>query len=580
MGRVAVVGSDDEKRWISRVVGAALAERDHADLVVVTGDPADDLGDRPGGAPLVVVGDTTPSSVMATFVVSREWSDEHLKVLLAALALGKPVPPKLLGPLANLEDAKATKLCINAVRRLSGASDLVAIETTMTEILIELFELDRAYCLYYDAESAALWSEVRIERGGEDERRATAGLSGFAARTGIAAVASPRDPRFFGANDDPDGEPDEHIVAQPVFGTDGDVHAVLILVRRQRRKPFRTEELRLLERFAQLVAPILDQHSMQASAQAILDDGDATPGLFRKEAEAAYAHQRLGDVLRVSPRWLSWAYRALVVLVAASAAFVVTGRVSTYSTGPAVIRSNARTPVAARTGGNVLAVHVAPDDRVSAGAPLARLDDSEQRAALERLEVEFDAQLRSHMLDLSDPAVEAAVRNIRHELDAARTALEERLIRAPISGVIGDVRIRAGQHVEPGDVLMSVVDKKEMLDVIALLPGEDRPQLAVGMTMRLEITGYPYEYQSIGIQSIASDVVSPAEARRVVGAEVADSLELRGPVVIVRGRLPDTSFVIDGRTYSYHDGMYGAAEVRVRSEPIVYALLPGTRRFR
>ncbi|MCX5742057.1 MAG: hemolysin D, partial [Proteobacteria bacterium] len=58
-----------------------------------------------------------------------------------------------------------------------------------------------------------------------------------------------------------------------------------------------------------------------------------------------------------------------------------------------------------------------------------------------------------------------------------------------------------------------------------------------------------------------------------------DSMHLAGPVALVRGRLPAAEFTVDGRTFRYHDGMLGTAEVRVRSEPIVFALLPGTRRF-
>lgn len=99
------------------------------------------------------------------------------------------------------------------------------------------------------------------------------------------------------------------------------------------------------------------------------------------------------------------------------------------------------------------------------------------------------------------------------------------------------------------------------------------------MTLRLELAGYRYAYRSVEIERVASDVIAPREARRVLGAEVADGIEISGPVVIVRGRLSTPEFVVDGRVYRYHDGMLGTAEVRVRSEPIVFSLIPGTRRF-
>ena len=124
-----------------------------------------------------------------------------------------------------------------------------------------------------------------------------------------------------------------------------------------------------------------------------------------------------------------------------------------------------------------------------------------------------------------------------------------------------------------------MVDSLEGLEVIALLPGEDRPQLAPGMTVRLELIGYRYVYQSFTIASVSADVLAPNEARRVLGAEVADSLQLTGPVALVRGKLSADEFVVDGRTLRYHDGMLGTAEIRIREEPIIYAILPGTRRF-
>jgi hypothetical protein len=140
--------------------------------------------------------------------------------------------------------------------------------------------------------------------------------------------------------------------------------------------------------------------------------------------------------------------------------------------------------------------------------------------------------------------------------------------------------VRAGQHVEPGDVAASIVDGKGGLDVIALLPGEDRPQLAPGMDLRLELTGYRYAYQGLTIDSVSPDVIAPAEAKRVLGTEVAEGLQLPGSVVIVRGRLARPDFEdADGRTFAYHDGMLGTAEIQVRNERILYVLVPGLRKL-
>jgi hypothetical protein len=100
------------------------------------------------------------------------------------------------------------------------------------------------------------------------------------------------------------------------------------------------------------------------------------------------------------------------------------------------------------------------------------------------------------------------------------------------------------------------------------------------MALRLELTGYRYAYQLVAIDSVSPDVMSPAEAKRVLGVEVADGLQLGGPVVLVHGKLARPQFEdLDGRSFSYHDGMVGTAEVQVRSERILFAIVPGMRRM-
>jgi biotin carboxyl carrier protein len=362
-----------------------------------------------------------------------------------------------------------------------------------------------------------------------------------------------------------------------VFGADRKVHAVLVGVRRGRRPAFGGGVIAVLARLARQITPVLDTLSVDAQAQQILDDEAGGDGLFRRQAVQAQDAPRWGDVVRVSPGWLPWAYWLLVGLLVASAAFIVFGTVATYSEGPAVIRSNARTPISARSAGNVVAVEVTSGDVAEPGTVIARLDDTEQRATVANLTQKFEAELRAHML--SNAQTNPPLATTRQLLADARAGLDERLIVATTHGVIGDLRVRAGQRVAPGDTIASVVDASMGLELTALLPGEDRPQLQPGMVLRLELVGYRYAFQTVTIDWVSPDVIAPAEARRVVGAEVAEGLPLTGPVVVVRGRLRAPEFELDGVRYRYHDGMMGQARVRVRAEPIVFALLPGTRRL-
>ena len=565
-----IVGSDHAAR-IRRIATATVG----IDVVI-----AADLATAPSDRPILVIGDARqPRDPRIAHVACPALHDDQLQALVCALATDRAIAstPSLRPP-RHPAEAHAVKRAFAASRKLATVTDLAIAEACAIDAVIELIDVERAHCVFYDATSGALWSEAR-ERAGGDDRRATSGMIGWAVRTGLAcsaAIAS-EDARYVAHIDDPGGDPAAQIMVQPIVGGDARAHAVLVALRRAGAPPLGLGDAALLDRFAALAAPLLEQLSSHAEAQQLLDGERGS--LFRPEAVAAASDARWGDVVRVAPGWLPWAYRLLAVVLASACAVIALYHLTTYSTGTAIIRSLQRVPAVTRTTGNVAAVIVAPGDRVAAGAVIARLDDTKERADAERVEREYDDQLRNHMLDPSEPAADQAVRSLGVELAQARGALDERAIRAAAPGRIADVRVRAGQHVEPGDIAATIVDGDGGLEVIALLPGADRPQLAPNMTMRLELAGYRYAYQALAIDSVSDDVISPSEARRVLGAEVADSVHIDGPVVVVRGRLREPTFEVDGATYRYHDGMLGQAEVSVRQERIVFALLPGVRRL-
>jgi len=530
--------------------------------VVVIGDPAQPLGDP-----------------RISHVVRRQIPADQLRALLVCLAQGHPIHSHADTAPQTPVEARRVQLAFAASRRLAGASELGSTEQIAADALLELVDADRAACLFHDAEDGALWSEAKLRGANGDDRRATGGLAGWSARTGLPARTSRAggDPRYVPDIDDPDAS--AQLLTQPIVGADGQVHAVLVAMRRARRSEFSDTEAALLSRFAALAAPLLDQLSIHVQSQAILEEAAGDPGIFRKEAMEAQNAPKWGDVVRVSPGWLSWTYWILVALLIGAAVFVSIGTIPTYSSGIAMIRSKSRTSVTARTGGAIAAVDVEPNDKIATGQVIARLDDTDQRHAVERLSAEFETQLRNHMLDPADAAADGSVRQLRGQLDTARTDLDQRLIRAGVDGVVRDIRVHPGQQLAPGDIVAVIAAGAGGLEVLALLPGEDRPQLSAGMPLRFEVGGYRYNYHTLTIDSVSSDVLSPSEAKRVLGPEIGNDLPLAGPVVLVRANLPDAEFEADGVKLPYHDGMPGAADVKVRSERIIYALIPGLRRF-
>jgi membrane fusion protein (multidrug efflux system) len=119
------------------------------------------------------------------------------------------------------------------------------------------------------------------------------------------------------------------------------------------------------------------------------------------------------------------------------------------------------------------------------------------------------------------------------------------------------------------------ISPSEALSVVALLPGFDRPRLAVGMTLQIELPGYHKTREEAVIDTIGSQVIGPEEARKSLGDPIGDALPITGPVVIVRAHLTARTFEAGGRAYAFHDGMVGKAEVRVDHERLLRVLLPG-----
>jgi multidrug efflux pump subunit AcrA (membrane-fusion protein) len=461
-----------------------------------------------------------------------------------------------------------------ASRRLAAATSLAGAELAATTAIHDLVGADRSHCLFFEAASGDLWSADDRSADGGREHAADRGMAGWAARTGCPArcARAGADPDWVAAVDDPQGRGDERLLVQPVTGSDDAVHAVLIAVRGAQRPEFGDEEAIALHAFATLAGPLLEQLAWSVEASSRLEE--ARDGmLFRAEAVDAQGERRWGDVVRVAPPWIRWAYRGLALMGLAVGVLAVVGRVHTYARGPALVRMRDRVEVTARTAGNIAAVTAVAGARVEAGDVLARLDDEAQAAQTAQLERELEARLRERLLAPSDPSTGEAVSRVRLELERARAALDERLVRAPVDGVIGAVRVRPGQRVEPGAMVSSIVDAAGALEVIAFLPGGERPRIQPGQRMRFALSGYRDVHQDLAVHSVAAEAMGPEEARDYLG-RVADGVDLRGPMVLVRAVL-GAEFVADGVAYHYIDGMSGSVEVEVATESLLDVLLPG-----
>ncbi len=301
--------------------------------------------------------------------------------------------------------------------------------------------------------------------------------------------------------------------------------------------------------------------------------------LFRAQAvqHAAAGSRMEGDVLRLSPRWTRWAYWVLVTAFATGLVYCVFGTIYEYATGPAVVWVTGRSELTSPVSSTVSSIEVRPGQRVEAGAVLMRFHAAREEAELDRITREFDLQLVKALRDPSDQEAKRTLTSLRAQKELAAARLDELSLRAPRAGVIGDVRIRPGQLIEEGDIVVSLIDEGPRSSIVAMLPAQYRPQLRPGMTLRFEVTGYRYAYQELVIESVAAQIIGPAEVKRYLGQEIADTVVVEGPVVLVEARLSSPTFRVDDRSFDFFHGMNGVAEARVRKERILVALVPSLR---
>jgi multidrug efflux pump subunit AcrA (membrane-fusion protein) len=305
----------------------------------------------------------------------------------------------------------------------------------------------------------------------------------------------------------------------------------------------------------------------------------ARPEIFRAEAvEAVEQGARAGAPLRLTPRWIDATYWLLLATVGAGLLYAWVARAGEYAHGPAVVRVDGRLDLTTAAGGVVMAVDAAAGDRVTAGQVLVRFQTGSERQEVAHLDREFELKLVQLLLHPSDEPTRQSLAGLRAARELAAARLHERQVTAPAAGVVRNLRARPGQMLQPGDVVLTLVDEDHAAySVVALLPGQFRPMLRAGMPLRFELDGYPQVASTVAVESVDDGAVGPTEVRRTLGQEIGDTLPAQGALVLVRARLPRPTFIFEGQRYRYYDGIPGRVDVRVRTMRLGALLLPMLR---
>lgn len=487
----------------------------------------------------------------------RRGRDAPAQRAAARAAIPFPVEPATLRRLALAQSAaEASEILSAAAAAASGA--------------------ERGRCLLFDGEERALWSP------GPDGEAPSAhspavGLASFVLRTG-RPLCLPRvgeDHRFEPDLDAPEGARGDRYLAVPVRDPDGEPVAVLVALRPASREQFAGADIAALDRLALHAAPFLAAWAQAAPhAKQVAERG---PFRERALSELEAPSGAASEPLRLTPAWTRGVYWLLLWLLAASVGALALVRLPEHAAGAAVVRAGNRVEVTALAAGVVSSITVAPGTRVEPGRTLLTLYHAGESARLERLNRELEGKLALRLQAPSDREIADDLGALRAERDLAAAELAERELKAPVAGVVRDLRAVPGQVIAPGQPVLSIVDGAELPSVVVLIPGQYLPQLRPGMKVRLELSGYPFLYQWLTLDSVAEEVTGPAEARRLLGPDAGDAVELGGPVALVTARLPAETFTISGERYPYRDGMLGRAEVRIRSERLLLSLVPGLR---
>ncbi|HEU5169713.1 MAG TPA: efflux RND transporter periplasmic adaptor subunit [Gemmatimonadales bacterium] len=218
----------------------------------------------------------------------------------------------------------------------------------------------------------------------------------------------------------------------------------------------------------------------------------------RREPEAS-AEVAASDVTTVGPE-------SVVVLDSAE-----------LRTGPVVsgtLAPEREARVRAEIAGTVLETHAEPGQRVTRGALLGRIDDraardryqsaiAAVRSAEQNLQVARRNAERTERLaaagavaerDLETATwtatnAEAELADARARLTTAAKELEYTRVRAPFDGVVSERQATAGDVVQTGDALFTIVDPRS-LELEGTVPAEHVGQLRAGAPVEFSVSGY------------------------------------------------------------------------------------------
>jgi RND family efflux transporter MFP subunit len=170
--------------------------------------------------------------------------------------------------------------------------------------------------------------------------------------------------------------------------------------------------------------------------------------------------------------------------------------------------------VKAKVGGEVRQLSVREGETVQAGQMIARIDTAdlearlaERQGALESARAQLALAEKTRAMNnrllsekfISQNAYDGAqsshdvavgsVKSAEAQVRLAQNALKDATVAAPLSGTVAKRHVQAGEKVAVESPLVTIVDLVD-LELAALVPASDVPELATGMPVELAVDGF------------------------------------------------------------------------------------------
>jgi len=214
----------------------------------------------------------------------------------------------------------------------------------------------------------------------------------------------------------------------------------------------------------------------------------------------------------------------------------------------------------AEVAGMIMALKVEEGTRVREGTVLLRIDDAvlqdqvrsaesslrvaEESLALARRNLERTERLaaagamaeqEAETMRVQATSAEANQADARARLAAERKQLARTVVRAPFAGVVSERPVHAGDVVQVGAELVTLVDPAS-LRLEAMVPVQALPTLSVGTPVDFDLVGAPGQH-FVGRVERINPAVDPAtgQVRLVIGADNREGRLVAG--LFARGRV-------------------------------------------